>query len=38
MYVNGKISPIDAIPGMEGGKLKEKDRGSVFNCDNIIQL
>jgi hypothetical protein len=24
MYVNGKITPVEIIPGMEGGKDKEK--------------
>jgi hypothetical protein len=27
MYVNGKIRPVETIPGMEGGGIKENDGG-----------
>jgi hypothetical protein len=27
MYVNGKMTPVETIPGMEGRELKENDRG-----------
>jgi hypothetical protein len=27
MYVNGKMRPVETVPGMEGGELVENDRG-----------
>jgi hypothetical protein len=33
MYVNGKIRPVETIPGMGGEKIKENDRGGEFNHD-----
>jgi hypothetical protein len=29
MYVNGKMRPVETIPGMEG--IKEKGKGGKFN-------
>jgi hypothetical protein len=33
MYENGKMTPIETIPGMGEGKEKENDRGGEFNFD-----
>jgi hypothetical protein len=27
MYVNGKMRPVETIPGMRGGEMKENDGG-----------
>jgi hypothetical protein len=27
MYINGKMRPVETIPGMGGGKIKENDEG-----------
>jgi hypothetical protein len=37
MYVNGKIVPVETIPGMggEGGK-KENDGGAEFKYDIFV--
>jgi hypothetical protein len=32
MYENGRMRPVETIPGMGGG-TKEKDGGNEFNCD-----
>jgi hypothetical protein len=32
---NGKIRPVETIPGMGRGKIKENDRGGEFNY-NIL--
>jgi hypothetical protein len=33
MYGNGKMRPVETIPGMEGGVIKENDGGGEFNYD-----
>jgi hypothetical protein len=33
MHVNGKIRPVETIPGMRGGEVKENDGGGEFNYD-----
>jgi hypothetical protein len=33
MYVNGKLRPVETIPGMGVGEKKENDRGSEFKYD-----
>jgi hypothetical protein len=33
MYVNGKLRPVETIPGMEVGDIKENDGGGEFNYD-----
>jgi hypothetical protein len=33
MSEKGKMRPIETIPGMERGRIKENDRGSEFNYD-----
>jgi hypothetical protein len=32
MYVNGKIIPVETVPGM-GGEINENDGGYEFNYD-----
>jgi hypothetical protein len=32
MYVNGKVRPVEIIPGMWGGGIKENDGGDEFMC------
>jgi hypothetical protein len=31
MYIDGKMIPIEAIPGMDGGGIKDNDEGGEFN-------
>jgi hypothetical protein len=31
MYINGKIRPVESIPGMEGVGIKKSDGGGEFN-------
>jgi hypothetical protein len=33
MYVNGKMRPVETIPGMEEGRIKENDGGDEFKYD-----
>jgi hypothetical protein len=33
MYENGKMRPVETLPGMGGGRIKENDGGGEFNCD-----
>jgi hypothetical protein len=33
MYVNGKMRPVETIPGMGEGKIKENDGGGEFSYD-----
>jgi hypothetical protein len=33
MCENGKIRPVETIPGMGGGGIKENDGGGEFNYD-----
>jgi hypothetical protein len=33
MYVNGKMRPVETVPGMVGVGIKESDRGGEFNYD-----
>jgi hypothetical protein len=33
MYENGKMRPVETIPGMGGGRLKMNDGGGEFNYD-----
>jgi hypothetical protein len=32
-YVSGKMRPVETIPGMEMGKIKENDNGGEFKYD-----
>jgi hypothetical protein len=33
MYVNGKVRPVETIPGMERGRIKERSGGDEFKYD-----
>jgi hypothetical protein len=33
MYENGKMRPVETIPGMRGGEIMENDGGGEFNYD-----
>jgi hypothetical protein len=33
MYENGKMRPVETIPGTEGGGIKENGRGGEFKYD-----
>jgi hypothetical protein len=33
MYENGKMRPVEIVPGMGGGGIKNKYGGSKFNYD-----
>jgi hypothetical protein len=33
MYVNGKMKPVETVPGMVGRKIKENDGGGEFKYD-----
>jgi hypothetical protein len=35
MCANGKVRPVETIPGMEGGRIKENDGGGEFNYDTL---
>jgi hypothetical protein len=30
MYVNGKMRPVETVPGMGRGRIKENDGGDEF--------
>jgi hypothetical protein len=38
MYVNGEMKPIETIPGMRGGMIKENDGDSEFHNDIFDRL
>jgi hypothetical protein len=33
MYENGKMRPVETIPGMRG--IQRNDGGGEFNCDKL---
>jgi hypothetical protein len=33
MFENGKMRPVETLPGMRGGEIKENDGGDKFNHD-----
>jgi hypothetical protein len=33
MYVRGKMRPVETVPGMGRGEIKENDGGGEFNYD-----
>jgi hypothetical protein len=35
MYVNGKMRPVETIPGMGGERIKENDEGGKFKYDTF---
>jgi hypothetical protein len=32
-YENRKMKPVESVPGMGGGGIKENDGEGEFNCD-----
>jgi hypothetical protein len=38
IYENGKMRPVETIPGMGGGGIKENDGGGEFNYDILQEL
>jgi hypothetical protein len=36
MYVNGKMRPVETIPGMGEGSIKESGGGGEFNYDILL--
>jgi hypothetical protein len=38
MHVNGKIIPLETIPGMYRGRVKENGGGSEFKYDIVDTL
>jgi hypothetical protein len=38
MYINGKMIPVETVPGMGAGRIKENDRGGEFKCDIFGKL
>jgi hypothetical protein len=38
MYVNGKMRPVETIPGMEGERIKENNGGGEFIYDTLYEL
>jgi hypothetical protein len=38
MYVNRKMRPIETIPGMGEGRIKETDGGDEFKYDIFVIL
>jgi hypothetical protein len=35
MYVNGKMIPVETIPGMGEGRIKENDGEGKFKYDTL---
>jgi hypothetical protein len=35
MHVYGKMRPVETIPGMGGGEVKENDREYAFNYEIV---
>jgi hypothetical protein len=35
MYINGKMRPVETIPGMEEGRIKENGVGCEFKYDTL---
>jgi hypothetical protein len=33
MHENGKMRPVETVPGMGGERIKENDGGAEFNYD-----
>jgi hypothetical protein len=38
MYENGKMRPVDTVPGIGGKGIKENDGGCEFNYDILQEL
>jgi hypothetical protein len=35
MYVNAKMTPVETVPGMRGGRLGERSRRGDFKYDTV---
>jgi hypothetical protein len=35
VYEKANMRPVETIPGMRGGKIKESGRGCEFNYDTL---
>jgi hypothetical protein len=35
MYKNRKMRPVETIPGLGAGRIKENDGGGEFNYDRL---
>jgi hypothetical protein len=35
MCVNGKVRPVETIPGIGGRRIKQNDGGDEFKCDTL---
>jgi hypothetical protein len=35
MYENGKMTPVETIPGIGGGEIRENDGGSDFSYNTL---
>jgi hypothetical protein len=33
MYVNARMIPVETVPGIGGGEMKESSGGGEFKCD-----
>jgi hypothetical protein len=38
LYQNEKMRPVETIPGIGAGRIKENDGGSKFNYDVLHEL
>jgi hypothetical protein len=38
MYVNAKMKPVETIPGIRGGGIKERGRGGDSKYDTLDTL
>jgi hypothetical protein len=38
MYVNAKMKPIETVPGIRGGGMKENNGGGEFKYDTFDTL
>jgi hypothetical protein len=38
MHENGKMRPVETIPGMRGGGIKENDGEGEFNYNILLEL
>jgi hypothetical protein len=38
MYINGQMIPVETVPGMGGGRIKENDGRGDLNYDILYEL
>jgi hypothetical protein len=38
MYENGKMRPVETVPGMGGSEIKENDGGGEFNYNILLEF